>query len=208
MEFRSVLNLKALDSMMKTICVYCGSSDKIHSEYREAACQMGAAIAGRGLTLVFGAGKTGLMGAVADGCLEAGGEVIGVIPDYFNTPKLCHQGLTRLEVVATIHQRKARMAELADAFIALPGGYGTFEEFFEILTWAQIGLHAKPIGLLDTRSYFQPLLALVENAHREGFIYDEHRSLFTHADRPGDLLDNLAGLTQPLNLARWLTRDD
>jgi uncharacterized protein (TIGR00730 family) len=100
------------------------------------------------------------------------------------------------------------MAELADAFIALPGGYGTFEEFFEILTWAQIGLHAKPIGLLDTRSYFQPLLALVENAHREGFIYDEHRTLFTHADRPGDLLENLAGLTRPLNLARWLTRDD
>jgi uncharacterized protein (TIGR00730 family) len=193
---------------MQTICVYCGSSDKMHPEYLASARQMGAAIARRGLTVVFGAGKTGLMGAVADGALAAGGEVVGVIPGYFATPVLCHQGLTRLEVVETIHQRKARMAELAQAFIALPGGYGTFEELFEILTWAQIGLHTKPIGVLNARRYFDPLLAMVAHAKEEGFIYAEHQALFQAAHEPEALLDALLAHRPPEGLDRWLTRED
>jgi uncharacterized protein (TIGR00730 family) len=148
------------------------------------------------------------MGAVADGALDAGGEVIGVIPGYFNTPALAHQRLTRMEVVDTIHQRKARLAELADAFIALPGGYGTFEEFFEILTWAQIGLHNKPIGLLNFRRYFDPLLALVENARQEGFIYEEHRELFVAAEDPQTLIEGLKRFEAPRGIERWVNRNE
>jgi uncharacterized protein (TIGR00730 family) len=193
---------------MKTICVYCGSSDKMHPHFLEAAREMGRAIARRGLQLWYGAGRTGLMGAVADGALEAGGEVIGVIPVYFNTPRLAHAGLTRLEVVDTIHQRKARMADQANAFIALPGGFGTFEELFEILTWAQIGLHQKPIGVLNVHGYFDPLLELVEHARREHFIYDEHRALLSSAAEPEALLELLENHKPPAGLERWLTRED
>jgi uncharacterized protein (TIGR00730 family) len=193
---------------MNSVCVYCGSSDKIHRDYLAAAYELGQAIAGRGWELWYGAGSTGLMGAVADGALQAGGQVIGVIPEIFNTPKLAHMGLSRLEVVAGMHQRKARLAEQADAFIALPGGYGTFEEFFEILTWSQIGLHHKPVGLLNVRSYFDPLLQMVEQAHSQGFIYDEHRALFTYADQAQDLLELLQGYQPPSGLERWLSRED
>ena len=193
---------------MKSVCVYCGSSDKISPAYPEAARQLGATIAQRGLQLWYGAGSTGLMGAVADGALEAGGEVIGVIPEMFNTPQLCHTGLTRLEIVGDMHLRKQRLAQEADAFIALPGGYGTFEEFFEILTWSQIGLHRKPVGLLNVLHYFDPLLAMVEHARQEGFIYDEHRALFACAKEPGKLLDALAAYQAPEGLERWLTRED
>src|SRR4030065_302141 len=154
---------------MKIFWFYCGSSDKMRPAYLEAARQMGTAIARRGLTVVYGAGCTGMMGAVADGALEAGGEVIGVIPELFATPQLMHTGLTRLEIVDSMHTRKARLAELADAFIALPGGFGTFEELFEMLTWAQIGLHRKPVGLLNTLDYFVPLLNMVEHARQRGF---------------------------------------
>ncbi len=192
---------------MKTICVYCGSADKLHPGYLEAARQMGEAIARRGLVIVYGAGSTGLMGALADGALQAGGEVVGVIPAYFNTDVLCHRGLTRLEVVDTIHQRKARLAELADAFIALPGGFGTYEELFEILTWAQIGLHSKPVGILNARNYFDPLLTLVEHAREEGFIYAEHRQLLVYAQEPAALLDALNNHRPPANLERWVTRE-
>jgi uncharacterized protein (TIGR00730 family) len=190
------------------ICVYCGSSDKMHPSYLQAAEEIGAAIAARGIRLVYGAGRTGLMGAVADGALQAGGEVIGVIPHYFNTPQLAHPGLTQLEVVETIHQRKARMAELADAFIALPGGYGTLEELFEILTWAQIGLHTKPVGILNARNYFDPLLLLIEHAYQEGFIYAEHRALFVHARQPEELLDSLANRAIPSGPNRWMSREE
>ena len=193
---------------MESICVYCGSSDKINPEYLSTAYQLGGAIASRGLKLWYGAGSTGLMGAVADGALEAGGEVIGVIPVMFNTPKLAHAGLTRLEVVETIHQRKQRLADQAEAFIALPGGFGTFEELFEILTWAQIGLHQKPVGLLNVRHYFDPLLAMVDHARAEGFIYDEHRALFKNAETAERLLDMLESYSPPQKLDRWLTRDD
>ena len=191
---------------MRSICVYCGSSDKANSAYLNAAYEMGAVMAARGLQLVYGAGGTGLMGAIANGALENGGEVVGVLPEIFNTPTLAHNGLTRLEIVENMHQRKARLAELADAFIALPGGYGTLEELFEILTWAQIGLHQKPVGLLNVRRYFDPLLELVEKASSEGFIYHEHRGLFTSCDDPNSLLAALLNHNPPAGLERWLTR--
>ncbi|GAB4581295.1 MAG: TIGR00730 family Rossman fold protein [Anaerolineales bacterium] len=192
---------------MKTICVFSGSSDKIPSFYVEAALAMGRTLATRGIRLVYGAGCTGLMGAVADGALAAGGEVIGVIPTFFNTPQLVHKNLTTLEVVETMHQRKARMAELADGFIALPGGFGTLDELFEIITWAQIGLHQKPIGLLNTQGYYTPLIHLVDHAREHGFIYSEHRQLFTYADEPEPLLTAMSTHTLPAGLKRWVTRE-
>jgi uncharacterized protein (TIGR00730 family) len=193
---------------MKAVCVYCGSSDNIHADYMTAAYEMGAALADQKLQLVYGAGSTGLMGAVAKGALENGSEVIGVMPGIFNTPTLVHNGLTRLEIVDDMHKRKARLAKLADAFIALPGGFGTMEELFEILTWAQIGLHEKPVGLLNVRHYFDPLLDLIENARVEGFIYNEHRELFTSSEKPMDLLEALQKHNPPAGLDRWLTRQD
>jgi uncharacterized protein (TIGR00730 family) len=192
---------------MKSICIYCGSSDQVQPAYLENARQMGTAVAERGLTLVYGAGSTGLMGALAEAALEAGGEVIGVIPAIFNTPRLAHAGLTRLEVLDNIHLRKARMIELADAFIAMPGGFGTLEELFEILTWAQVGLHHKPIGLLNASRYFDPLLTLIEHIEREGFIYSEHRHLLSHAETPQALLEALDNHSHPPGLERWLTRE-
>jgi hypothetical protein len=193
---------------MKSICVYCGSSDKINPAYLEGATRMGRAIAQRGLQLWYGAGSTGLMGAVANGSLEAGGEVIGVIPALFHTPQLAHAGLTRLEIVDSMHQRKERLANQAEAFIALPGGFGTFEELFEILTWAQIGLHQKPVGLLNTLRYYDPLVSMVDYARSEGFIYDEHRALFVCEQEPEQLLDKLEQYNTPSGLNRWLTRSD
>ncbi len=194
--------------MLSCVTVYCGSADGLHPEYYQAAYEMGQALATRGITLVYGAGKTGLMGAVADGALAAGGEVVGVIPEGLNTPQLAHAGLTRLEVFATIHQRKARMSELAEAFIALPGGYGTFDELFETLTWAQIGLHQKPIGLLNARGYYDPLLAMVDHARSEGFIYAEHRSLLCSSSQPEKLLSELEAFRLPDGLERWVNRPD
>lgn len=169
---------------------------------------MGYVLADRGMTLVYGAGCTGIMGVLGDAVLERGGEVIGVIPAMFNTPQLVHNNLTRLEVVADMHTRKARLVELADAFVVLPGGFGTMDELFEILTWAQIGLHQKPIGLLNTQGYFDSLLRWIEHARVEGFIYEEHRSLFTYANTPCDLLDAIANHHPPAGLERWLTREE
>lgn len=194
--------------MIKSVCVYCSSSDKVHPVYYEAANAMGCALAQHGLRLVYGAGKTGLMGAVADAALKAGGEVVGVIPTFFNTPALVHQNLSTLEVVETMHERKARLVELADAFVALPGGFGTFEEFFEIVTWSQIGLHTKPIGLLNADGYYDPLLKMVEHAYAEGMIYSEHRQLFVHASQVEDLLEALNNHQRPEGLERWTQRTD
>jgi len=193
---------------IKSICVYCGSADHLHPEYLEGARELGAVLAQSGICLVYGAGKTGLMGAVADGALQAGGEVIGVVSENLNTPQLIHAHLSQLEVVPDIQLRKARMSALADAFIALPGGYGTFDELFETLTWAQIGLHQKPVGLLNIRNYFDPLLAMIQKAHDEGFIYAEHKMLFIHDTSPTSLLTRLCAFTTPENLVRWVNRQD
>ncbi len=194
--------------MIKTLIVYCGSSDKVSADYLEAACEMGEAIARRGIRLAYGAGKTGLMGAVADGALRAGGQVLGIIPIMFNTPALVHTGLTDLEVVENMHVRKARLAQIGDAFVALPGGYGTFEELFEILTWAQIGLHNKPVGVLNSLHYFDPLLAMVQHAWKEGMIYDEHRALFVQSENPQELLEALENHRLPEGLEHWWLRDN
>jgi uncharacterized protein (TIGR00730 family) len=167
---------------------------------------MGSALARDGLKLVYGAGKTGLMGAVADGVLASGGEVTGVVPVYLNLPQLIHAGLTKLEIVDNIHQRKARMSELADAFIALPGGYGTFEELFEALTWAQIGLHAKPIGLLNVLGYFDPMIHMIQHALNEGFIYDEHRTMVLSSDHPEQMISVLKKYQLPEGFDRWVNR--
>ncbi len=193
--------------MIKSICVYCGSSDRVKPAYMEAAYLIGREIADRGWVLWYGAGSTGLMGAVADGALESGGTVIGVIPEIFNTPQLAHNGLHRLEVVENMHLRKQRLVDQADAFIALPGGYGTFEELFEILTWAQIGLHQKPVGLLNTAGYFDPLYLMVERALLDGFLYDEHPALLLRAHEPAALLNALDSYQPPAGLERWVTRE-
>jgi uncharacterized protein (TIGR00730 family) len=194
--------------MMKTVCVYCGSSDKMSDEYLQAARQMGATIARHGLILAYGAGCTGMMGSVADGALEVGGEVIGVIPSMFANPTLMHNGLTRLEIVESMHSRKQRLVDISDAFIALPGGYGTFEELFEILTWAQIGLHHKPVGILNMKRYFDPLLSAIDHAWKEGFLYAEHSSLFVSADQPDVLLEMLTNYKYPQGMEKWLTREE
>ncbi len=173
----------------------------------DAAFRMGQTIADRGMTLVYGAGSTGTMGAVADGALQAGGDVWGVIPKMFDTPHLAQKNLARYEVVENMHVRKARLVEISDGFIALPGGFGTFEELFEVLTWAQIGLHRKPIGLLNTMGYYEPLLAMVEHADSQGFIYSEHRQLFTSADTPETLIEALTNHRFPEGIERWVDRD-
>lgn len=191
---------------MKSICVYCGSSDEVPAKYFEAARAMGAAIAERGFELVYGGGSTGLMGAVADAALAAGGQVTGVLPENFNKPELAHAGLTRLELVTDMHARKARMIALADAFIAMPGGFGTLEEVFEALTWAQIGLHTKPIGFLNAYNYYDQLLQFLEHANQEGFTFWEHKQLHFNSADPAALLDALVSYQLPNGLDRWLQR--
>lgn len=193
---------------MNSICVFCGSSDAVHADYKSAAWTMGSVLAERGIRLIYGGGKTGLMGAVADGALAAGGEVIGVIIPSMNTRALAHDGLTRMEVPSDMHARKAKMHELADGYIALPGGFGTFDELFETVTWAQTGAHEKPVGLLNVKNYYAPLLAAIDHAVEEGFIFKEHRnSLFCDSD-PHKLLEALGTYEHPREaVKRWL-RDE
>ncbi|MHB0922991.1 MAG: LOG family protein [Bellilinea sp.] len=190
----------------KSICVYCGSADGLDQIYLDAARVLGGLLANRGIELIYGAGKTGLMGALADGVLEAGGRVTGVVPENLNQAQLIHGALSQLEVVPDIHARKARMSQLAEAFITLPGGYGTLDELFETLTWAQIGLHTKPVGLLNTGGYFGPLLEMIERARSEKFIYDEHRDLLVSSSDPSDLLSRLEQFKIPSGLERWVSR--
>jgi uncharacterized protein (TIGR00730 family) len=190
---------------MRSLCVFCGSSDAVHADHKSAAWTMGRILAENGLRLIYGGGKTGLMGAVADGALAAGGEVIGVIIPSMNTPALAHAGLTRMDVPPDMHARKARMHELADGFIALPGGYGTFDELFETITWSQIGHHEKPIGLFNTRNYYAPLLAAIDHAVAEGFVFKEHREALFCDDDPRRLLQALAGYEHPhAAVKRWM----
>ncbi len=159
----------------KTICVYCGSSDGSRGVYRAAAWELGNAIAMAGFRLVYGGAHVGLMGVLADAVLSAGGEAVGIIPQYLVDREVAHRGLTELQIVETMHQRKHRMAELADAFVALPGGYGTLDELCEILGWAQLGLHSKSVILLDVADYWQPLFAMLDQAVEEGFLKPQNR---------------------------------
>ena len=193
---------------MESVCVFCGSSDSVSPDYVAAARQMGNILAERGLRLIYGGGKTGLMGAVADGVLEAGGEAIGVIIPSMNISALAHTGLTRMDVVPEMHARKARMHELADGYIALPGGFGTFDELFEALTWGQIGAHQKPIGLLNMRDYYAPLLTAIDHAVSEGFIFPEHRAVLYCESEPQKLLEQMEAHKHPLEaVKRWLRQE-
>jgi len=190
---------------MKSICVFCGSSDAVHPDYRTAARQMGAILAHRGIGLVYGGGKTGLMGEVADGALSVGGQVTGVIIPSMNTTALAHTRLTRMEVTPDMHGRKARMHELADGYIALPGGFGTWDELFEALTWAQTGAHEKPVGLLNVKNYYGPLLAAMDHAVAEGFIFAEHRNAISCDTVPENLLKIMDDYEHPHDaVKRWM----
>ena len=193
---------------MKSICVFCGSSDAVHSDFKSAARTMGIALAERGLRLIYGGGKTGLMGEVANGVLEAGGDVTGVIIPSMNTKALAHDGLTLMEVAPNMHSRKARMYELADGFIALPGGFGTMDELFETITWGQIGNHEKPVGLLNVNDYYVPLIALMDHMVKEGFVFKEHRDALFVDSNPNTLLDAMAGYEHSFeSVKRWMREE-
>jgi uncharacterized protein (TIGR00730 family) len=186
------------------IAVFCGSSVGNRPAFREAAVNLAGALARRGLGLVYGGARVGLMGVLADAMLEHRGEVIGVIPRALLDHEIAHAGLSDLRVVASMHERKALMVELADGFIALPGGYGTLEEFCEVLTWAQLGLHRKPCGLLDVDAYFDPLLAMFDDAASAGFLRPENRALVSRANDPEALLDQFASY-KPVVVPKWIT---
>lgn len=194
---------------LHSICVFCGSADNLDPVYTNAAETLGRAFAQRSLQLVYGAGRTGMMGALAKGCLEEGGEITGVVPVGLDSPQLIFtSGLTRLEVTPDIQLRKARMMALSDAFIALPGGYGTLDELFEVLTWSQIGMHRKPLGFLNVQGYFDDLLKWIQRAYDDHFIYEEHLQLFVGDPEVDGLLDKLQQYTFPEKIERWLEREE
>ena len=191
--------------MFKKICVFCGSNPGSQAVYGEATEDLGRLLAREKITLVYGGSKVGLMGRLADAVLAAGGEVIGVIPYSMIPKEIAHAGLTNLRIVDSMHQRKALMAELADGFVALPGGFGTFEEFCEILTWAQLGLHRKPCGILNVNGYYDHLLGLLDHAVNEKFIRPAHRSLVIAEQYPESLLAKMETYQTP-QVDKWITR--
>jgi uncharacterized protein (TIGR00730 family) len=182
---------------MKRVCVYCGSSPGSDPAYLAAARELGGSLARRGLGLVYGGASVGTMGAVADGALAAGGEVIGVLPDFLEKLELAHRGLTELHVVSSMHERKAKMAELADAFIALPGGYGTLEEISEALTWSQLGLHRKACALLDVAGFYGHFVAFLDHAVEAGMLRPGFRAMLLVEREPEALLERLAAFVPP-----------
>ena len=188
-----------------SVCVFCGSSKGVRAEYADSARRLGRALAERGLELVYGAGDIGLMGVLADAALEAGGRVVGVIPRALVARELAHRGLTELHVVETMHQRKALMADRSDAFVALPGGYGTLDELFEILTWAQLGIHTRPVGLVNVGGYFSPLLAWLDLGVREGFLRPQHRDLLHVGDDPVEVLEKVLACPRAVSVEKWAT---
>jgi len=188
---------------MKRICVYCGSSPGRLPDYRESAQRLGYEMAARGLGLVYGGASVGVMGAVADAVLERGGNAIGVIPHSLATKEVAHDRLDELIVVDSMHTRKAKMAELSDGFIALPGGWGTLEEIFEMLTWAQLGFHEKPCGLLNVAAYYNHLFAFLEEAMRQRFVKEEYRPMIMMDETPASLLDRFSEYRAP-RVRKWL----
>ena len=193
---------------MQRVCVFCGSRSGSKPLYADVTRRLGIALVKRGMTLVYGAGHIGLMAVLADAVLQAGGQAIGVIPQALVDKELAHAGLTEMHIVASMHERKAKMADLSDAFIALPGAYGTADELFEILTWAQLGLHAKPIGLLDVDGFFDPLLAWLDHTVREGFLREKHRDLLLKSDDPARLLDLLQSAHPAPVTPKWIDEKD
>ena len=182
---------------ISALCVYCGSSNDVSPVYLQQARELGRRAAERKLAIVFGGGRVGMMGALADGALEAGGEVIGIIPEHLQSQEVGHDGVTRLEIVDSMHTRKMRMFELSDAFCALPGGLGTLDETFEIVTWKQLGLHDAPVLLVNIDGYWDPLLALVAQQAEAGFVRERHRRLFETVDSIGALLETLESAPAP-----------
>jgi uncharacterized protein (TIGR00730 family) len=189
------------------ICVFCGSNLGIKPVYRNAAAALALILAEHGIELVYGGGNVGLMGVLAKTTLAAGGRVIGVIPEALVAKEVGHHGLTELRIVKSMHERKALMADLSDGFIALPGGFGTFEEFCEIITWSQLGIHSKPCGLLNIHRYFDPLLALFDHAVGEGFLSPENRQLVLDDNDPGRLLEAM-NHSVPARTEKWIGRDE
>ena len=190
---------------LKSICVFCGASPGARPVYHEAAETLGRSLAERGVTLIYGGGAVGLMGVVADAALAAGGEVIGIIPQSLERAEIGHKGLTRLEVVDGMHARKARMAELADAFIALPGGLGTLEELFEVWTWGQLGYHAKPLGLLEVNGFYSKLGDFLDHLVAERFVREQHRDILQVGDSPSELLARMDAW-RPTAAPKWVER--
>lgn len=190
-------------AIMQRVCVFCGSSSGSRPAYRAAAEQLGRYLARRGIGVVYGGGKVGLMGALADAALAGGGEVIGVIPGHLMAREVGHNGLTKMHVVGSMHERKAMMADLSDGFIALPGGFGTFEEFCEVLTWSQLGLHRKPCGLLNIAEYYSPLLEMFDRAVAEGFLRAENRGIMLSHLEIAKLIAMMEHWV-PVTVEKWL----
>jgi uncharacterized protein (TIGR00730 family) len=191
----------------RTLCVYAGSNPGDDPTHTETARALGTLLAERGIGVVYGGGRTGLMGAVADAALAAGGTVVGIIPAHLEEREVAHRGLTELVVVGSMHERKTLMAERADAFVALPGGLGTLEELVEVATWTQLGIHDKPVGLLDSAGYWRPLDAFLEHAVAAGFLHPEHRKAIVREDDPAALLDALEAW-RPVQVQKWLELDE
>jgi uncharacterized protein (TIGR00730 family) len=191
---------------IRRVCVFCGSSPGHHPDYARAAREVGTLLARESIGLVYGGAKTGLMGEIADAVLGAGGEVIGVIPGHLGMREVAHTGLSELRVVKTMHERKAMMADLADGFVGLPGGLGTMEEFFEVATWSQLGIHDKPSVLLNVRGYYDPIVRFLDHAVHEGFLRPEYRALIAVCHEVDTILDALR--SRPMQQEKWLDRTE
>jgi uncharacterized protein (TIGR00730 family) len=192
---------------VRRVCVFCGSNSGLRPEYLRAARETGIALVERGLGLVYGGANIGLMGEIANAVLAAGGEVIGVIPESLVAREIVHSRLTEIRVVKSMHERKMLMSDLADAFIALPGGYGTLDEFFEIVTWTQLGLHGKPCAVLNVCGYYDPLLNFLNQAVEEKFLRQQNRDLVLAAEDPRNLLDKFENY-QPVQTTKWIGKSE
>jgi uncharacterized protein (TIGR00730 family) len=189
---------------MKSIVVFCGSSEGYHDIYKETGYQLGAILAERGYDLVYGGAKVGVMGAVAEGALQNGGKVIGVIPHFLRTKEVAHEELTEMVLTDTMHERKLKMHELSDGIIAMPGGWGTMEELFEMMTWAQLGLHQKPIGILNANGFYEPLLALLHTMTEEGFLKEVYRDMVVVSEDIFELLEKMENYVAP-EVPKWIS---
>ncbi|NRR25913.1 TIGR00730 family Rossman fold protein [Bacillus velezensis] len=188
---------------MKTICVFAGSNPGVNEEYKRKAAELGEYMAEQGIALVYGGSRVGLMGIVADALMAGGGKAVGVMPSGLFSGEIVHQNLTELIEVSGMHERKAKMSELADGYIAMPGGFGTYEELFEVLCWAQIGIHQKPIGLYNVNGYFEPMMKMVKYSIQEGFSNESHLKLIHSSSRPDELIEQMNRYTYPILDKKW-----
>ncbi|AFJ63661.1 conserved hypothetical protein YvdD [Bacillus velezensis YAU B9601-Y2] len=191
------------DEKMKTICVFAGSNPGVNEEYKRKAAELGEYMAEQGIGLVYGGSRVGLMGTVADALMAGGGKAVGVMPSGLFSGEVVHQNLTELIEVSGMHERKAKMSELADGYIAMPGGFGTYEELFEVLCWAQIGIHQKPIGLYNVNGYFEPMMKMVKYSIQEGFSNESHLKLIHSSSRPDELIEQMNNYSYPILQKKW-----